>query len=88
MEEKIEKDAALKPKRIPEYKIITLDEELIARFIGFYLIGIEIPEDLWQYICKVDRKKYTNLTMFFDVILNSFDEKDSMIHQMAIDFIR
>lgn len=76
------------PKRVPEYRIISLNEEMIARFIGFYLMGIEIPEDLWQYICKVDRKQYHNLSMFFDVILNSFDEKDAMIRKMAIDFIR
>ena len=66
----------------------SLDIELFSRFLGLYIMGLEIPEDLYLYVqshecpCKdVDKK------MIFTLILGSPDSKDSILRSLIIPLI-
>lgn len=70
-------------------KQISLNEEIIARFIGLYLMKVDIPEDIYEYV-KENKSKVIlpHLKMFFGVIFGAPDETNESIRKMAINFIK
>ena len=65
-----------------------LDVEIISRFLGLWLMKMEIPEDIFNYVKQnVYKVSDLNSRMLVTMILGSDDTKNTVLRQIAKNII-